>query len=76
MGTYNGKKRGAKPKYPWDAWFKHLATGKAKNIRYDSIDCTPYSMITLLRGQALKRNVRISINQLDSFLRVQHAKAE
>lgn len=70
MGNYTGKKRGAKGKYPWDAWFKYLATGKAKNIRYDAIDCAPVSMVTLLRGQALKRNVRLTINQLDSCLRV------
>lgn len=49
-------------RYPWEAWFSRLSFRVVKGVHFD---CTVHGMAQMIRNQAAKRGVRVSLKLSD-----------
>lgn len=52
-------KRGPKPIYPWDRWFARKT--RVRIVRGVHYYCQPHTMMTMIRMQASRRKVHVSV---------------
>jgi hypothetical protein len=62
-----GAFRGTLPVYPWDHWFKRRRFNLVRGNHYN---CQPHSMAVLVRINAARRGIKVSVKISEGVLTV------